>query len=76
MICWGERMEEMELTQEQKDHLVERITELLEENVLKMPDWCAMYDIMLEACEREKALSMEHYLMCCLDGDDSAEEAK
>lgn len=64
-------MEELELTQEQKDHLVERINDLLEENVLKMPDWCAMYDIMLEACEREKAVSMENYLKCCLeDGEE------
>lgn len=64
-------MEELELTQEKKDQLIQRITDLLEENVLKMPDWCAMYGIMLEACEREKAVSMENYLMCCLeDGEE------
>lgn len=69
--CWGERMKAIELTQEKKDQLIRRVKELLDDNVLKAPDWCAMYDIMLEACEREKALSMENYLMSCLDGNNS-----
>ena len=69
--CWGEQMKDLELTQEKKEQLIRRITDLLEQNVLKVPDWCAMYDIMLEACEREKALSMENYLIDCLDGDNS-----
>ena len=63
-------MDEMELTQGQKEQLIERLKELLDENVLKMPDWCAMYDIMIGACDRAAALSMENYLMVCLEGKD------
>ncbi len=59
----------MELTQEKKEQLIQRITDLLDQNVLKVPDWCAMYDIMLEACERDQAVTMENYLRDCLDCD-------
>lgn len=57
----------MELTQGMKEQLIGRITELMDENILKVPDWCLIYDVMLEVCEREKALSMENYLKTCLD---------
>ena len=56
-----------ELTAEQKEQLIQRITDLLDTGVLKSKDWCAMYDIMLGACEREKATTMEDYLIGCLE---------
>ncbi len=61
-------MEELDLTQEKKEQLIERITELLNENILKVSDWCKIYDVMLEACDRENALFLENYLLSCIDG--------
>ncbi len=62
-------MEEFDLTQEKKELLIERITELLDENILKVSDWFAIYDVMQEACDRENALFLENYLLSCIDGD-------
>ncbi len=60
-----------ELTVEQKEQLLQRITDLLDTGVLKSQDWCAMYDLMRAACEREKAVTMEDYLISCMEGDDA-----
>lgn len=51
------------ITEEQRDQLIGRINELYDEGVLRIRDWCAMYDIMLEACERDKAETYEELVM-------------
>ncbi len=61
--CWGERMKDLELTQEKREQLICRVTELANNGVLKVPDWMAIYDILLEACHREKIMTMEQYLI-------------
>lgn len=62
-------MEEMELTQEKRDQLIRRVTEVANEGVLKLPDWLAIYDILLEALAREEVVALEDYLIESLNGD-------
>ena len=52
-----------ELTQEKKDQLIRRVTEAAESGVLKMQDWAAIYDILLEACHREEIAIFEQYMV-------------
>ena len=54
------------ITDEQRDQLINRINQLYDEGVMRVRDWMAMYDIMLEACERDKAETMEKYIEECL----------
>ena len=64
---------ERKLDEEKRDHLVNRINQLYEEGVLRVRDWLAMYDIMLEACERERADTMEQMLINCMEDGDSGD---
>lgn len=50
------------ISEEQRDQLVGRINELYENGVLRVRDWMGMYDIMLEACERDKAETYEEII--------------
>ena len=67
-----ERLNE-KIDEGKRDQLIRRINELYEGGVLKIRDWMAMYEIMIDACEREKAVTMEQYLMHSLEeGDEDA----
>ena len=54
------------ITETQRDQLINRINQLYDEGVIRIRDWMAMYDIMLEACKRDKAETMEKYIEECL----------
>ena len=58
---------ESRIDQEKKDQLVMRIEQLYAEGVLRVRDWLKMYDIMLEACERDKAETLEEILVDSLN---------
>lgn len=55
------------ITETQRDQLINRINQLYDEGVIRVRDWMAMYDIMLEACERDKAETVEKYIEECLN---------
>ncbi len=59
-------MEETELTQEKKEQLIREVTEAAETGVLKIQDWKAICDILLEALRRDEIEAMEQYLIDCL----------
>lgn len=64
------RMEERletRIDEEKKDQLIGRIEQLYAEGVLRVRDWIAIYDIMLEACERDKAETLEDILVDSLN---------
>ena len=50
------------ISEEQRDQLIFRIKDLYEEGVLKIRDWMAMYEILIDACEREEAETMERII--------------
>ena len=61
------------ITEEQRDKLIGKIHWMYDEGVMRIRDWMAMYEIMIDACEREKAVTMEQYLMHSLEeGDEDA----
>lgn len=62
------------ISDEHRDLLIGRINELCDKGVLRMRDWIAMYDLMLEACERDKAETLEEYLTETLK-DEGEEDA-
>lgn len=68
-----ERLNER-ISEEQRDQLIGRIINLCDNGVMRKRDWMAMYDIMLEACERDKAETLEEYLTETLkdEGEDDA----
>ena len=56
-----ERLNER-ISEKQRDQLIGRIRDLCNNGVMRRRDWIAMYDIMLEACERDKVETLEEYL--------------
>ena len=58
---------EKRIDDEKFEHLITRIREAHEEGVLKIRDWMAMYEILIDACEREQAAAMEQYIMHSLE---------
>lgn len=62
------------ITDEQRDQLINRINQLYDEGVMRVRDWMAMYDIMLEACERDKAETVEKYIEECLKPEEGDAE--
>ena len=50
------------ISEEQRDQLIGRINELYENGVMRMRDWMAIYDLMLEACERDAMETYEEYV--------------
>ena len=53
---------EKRIDDEKFEHLITRIREAHEEGVLKIRDWMAMYEILIAACEREEAETMERII--------------
>ena len=53
---------EKRIDEEKRDQLVRRINELYEEGVLRIRDWMAMYEILINACQREEAETMERII--------------
>lgn len=60
--------ERLKLTEEKKEQLLMRVKEALDNDVLNLVDWMAIYDVLLEACEREKAEVFEQYMVERLKG--------
>ena len=54
--------ERLKLTKEKKEQLLQRVKQCLDEDTLDITDWMKMYDIMLEACEREQIDAYESYM--------------
>ncbi len=50
------------LDDEKVEQLICRIREAHANKVLKIRDWIAMYDLLIDACEREKAETLEEYI--------------
>ena len=58
----------LKLTEKQNQQLMERIRFNLENDTLNIVDWMKMYDIMLEACERESIDVQEQMMMKSIEG--------
>ena len=50
------------LPAEKKEHLLQWMTFVINEDILRLRDWVAIYKIMLKACERERTESIEEFL--------------
>ena len=59
------------IDEEKRDQLIRRINELYESGVLKIRDWMAIYDIFIEACNREAANAYEDYMLHSLEEGDT-----
>lgn len=60
--------ERLKLTEERKEQLLQHIKEALDDDVLDKTDWLKMYDILVEAHEREANEVMEEYLVQKIEG--------
>ena len=60
---------DISLTQERKDQLVMRVKQCLDEGILNLYDWMKIYDILLEACNRDSIETMEAYLEQSITGE-------
>ena len=64
--------ERLKLTQEKKEQLLFRVKEaLFEKDMLDMTDWMKIYDVLLNACQREEAEVYERYMEESLKGGDA-----
>ena len=54
--------ERLKLTEEKKEQLLRRVKQCLDEDTLDMTDWMKIYDVLLEACEREQIDAYESYV--------------
>ena len=61
------------ISDEQYDQLIGRIREAHEEGVLKIRDWIAMYELLIDAFEREKAETIETIIAERLKAESDAE---
>lgn len=57
------------IDEEKRDQLIRRINELYESGVLKIRDWMAIYEIFINACNREAANAYEDYMLHILEED-------
>lgn len=57
------------ISEEQRDQLIVRINELYDNGVLKIRDWIAMYDLMLEACERDSIATYEQIVEASINSE-------
>ena len=64
-----ERLNE-KIDEVKRDQLLRRINELYDAGVLKIRDWMSIYDILVNACERESAEAYERYMIDSLSEDD------
>lgn len=60
--------EELRLTDEKKEQLLRRVKECLDNNVLNLVDWMKIYDVLLEACDREAIAVQEEYMRLSVEG--------
>ena len=51
------------LDDEKKVNLLKRVQEAIENDALCIRDWLGIYEILLNAIQREEAVSTENYLM-------------
>ena len=56
-----ERLNEA-IDEEKRDQLIRWINELYDNGVLKIRDWMSIYDILVNACEREAAIAYENLM--------------
>ena len=57
------------ITDERFEQLIVRLRQLHAEGTLRNRDMMAMYDLMIEACQRDEAETLERYLAESLKGD-------
>lgn len=50
---------EKQIDDEKFEQLIRRIRDAHDEGILKIRDWMAMYEILINACQREEAETME-----------------
>lgn len=62
---------DMELTEDKKKQLIDRVTECANGGILRSGDWFAIYDILLEATHREHMRAVEEYVIEQVNGGDS-----
>lgn len=55
--------EKLKLTEERKTQLIARVKQCLDADALNLHDWLKIYNILLEACERERIDTLELMLM-------------
>jgi hypothetical protein len=60
---------EDKVSEEKRDELIGRIRKLCDNGTMRIRDWRAMYDIMLEACERAEAEAFERYMEDVVNSD-------
>ena len=60
--------EDEKLTQEEKEQLINAVQGTLE--ILTNKDYLAIYDVLLDACRREKAELAERMMIECVNGDE------
>ena len=67
--------EELEkvISEKQRDQLVGRIMEAYDEGVLRIRDWIAIYDLLIDAFERESAETMEKIIADRINAEGDAE---
>lgn len=67
-----ERLNER-IDEEKRDQLIGRINELYDNGVLKIRDWMAIYEIMVNACDREAAEVFEKCIIDSLSEDEEGD---
>ena len=60
--------DKLKLTEEKKAQLLRRVKECLDEDTLDLTDWMKIYDVLLEACERQSAKIYEDMLTSSVEG--------
>ena len=60
--------DKLKLTEEKKAQLLKRVKDALDDDVLDLTDWMKIYDVLLEACERESAKIYEDMLTSSVEG--------
>ena len=58
----------LKLTEEKKAQLLRRVKEALDDDVLDKTDWLKIYDVLVEAHDREANEAMEDYLIGKVEG--------
>lgn len=46
-----------------KEQLLSRVQECCDKDVLTVGDWMKIYDVLLEACKRDSAATLEAYMV-------------
>ena len=59
------------LNAEKKEQLLKRVKQCLDEDTLNVWDWMKIYDVLLEACERESAAVYESMLADSINEGDA-----